>query len=253
MNGDIICELQEVIVPSRRDADVESISAVNWTVRKHDFWIVGGLQGAGKSDLMFMLAGLTKPINGCYRLFGQDMAENFGDEFLPNRLRFGMVFDDARLLSHLTVAENVALPARYHHNLTADEVETWVAALMRATDVFAFASSTPSVVARPWRRRVALARALALKPEVLFLENPLRGLDARYAAWWVAFTQQLWRGHDLMSGKPMTIVASTDEFRPWRTSGAQFATLHNRKFEAIGDVAPEDDIRMTRVVQAEKS
>jgi ABC-type transporter Mla maintaining outer membrane lipid asymmetry ATPase subunit MlaF len=253
MNGDVIFELQEVTVPSRRDADVESIFPVNWTVRKHEFWIVGGLQGAGKSDLMFMLAGLTKPIDGCYRLFGQDMGQNFGDEFLPNRLRFGMVFDDARLLSHLTVAENVALPARYHHNLTGEEVESWVAALLRATDVFAFAGSTPSVVARHWRRRAALARALALKPEVLFLENPLRGLDARHDAWWVAFVQQLWRGHDLMSGKPMTIVASTDEFRPWRNSGAQFATLHNRKFEAIGEVAPEDDIRMARVVQAEKS
>jgi ABC-type transporter Mla maintaining outer membrane lipid asymmetry ATPase subunit MlaF len=250
MNGDVIFELRDVAVPSRRDADIESIPKMNWSVRKHEFWIVGGLQGAGKSDLMFMLAGLTKPIDGCFTLFGQDMGQHFGDEFLPNRLRIGMVFDDARLFNHLTIAENVALPARYHHNLTAEEVEAWTVALLRATDVLEFASNTPSMVSRQWRLRAALARALALKPEVLFLENPLRGLDARHTAWWLTFVQQLWRGHDLMSGKPMTIVASTDEFRPWRSSGAQFATLHDRKFEVIGDVAPEDDIRMARVLAA---
>jgi len=251
MNDEIIFEMRDVTVPSRRDAEAPSITGVNWTVRKHECWVVGGLQGAGKSDLMFVLAGLTKPLAGSFTLFGQDMTQHFGDEFLPNRRRLGLVFDDARLLNHLTVAENVALPARYHHNLTVEEVEGWTLALLRATDVLAFANSTPSVVARHWRRRAALARALALKPEVLFLENPLRGLDARHTAWWTAFTRELWRGHDLMSGRPMTIVASTDEFRPWRNSGAQFATLHARRFDVLGDTAPEDDTQMTRAVATE--
>lgn len=251
MNGDLVFEMRDVTVPSRHDSELPSLHHVNWSVRKDEFWIVGGLQGSGKSDLMFMLSGLTKPIDGCFELFGQNMAQHFGDEFLPNRRRIGMVFDDARLLNHLSIAENVALPARYHHNLLAEEVEAWTTALLRATDVVAFADSTPSVVARNWRRRAALARALALKPEVLFLENPLRGLDVRHIAWWVEFVQRLWRGHDLMSGKPMTIVASTDEFRPWRNAGAQFATLHERKFETLGTAAPEDDTRMTRASMAE--
>jgi ABC-type transporter Mla maintaining outer membrane lipid asymmetry ATPase subunit MlaF len=244
MNGETIIQLNDVAVPSRRDSEVTVIEHVNWLVREREFWIVGGLQGAGKSDLMFMLAGLTKPLAGSYQLFDQDMGQHFGDEFLPSRLRVGMVFDDARLLTHLTLAENVALPARYHHDLHAQEAELWIQALLKATDIVEFANNMPSVVARHWRRRAALARALALKPEVLLLENPLRGLDARHAAWWVAFVEKLWRGHDLMSGKPMTVIVSTDEFRPWRSSGAQFATLHERKFETIGTSAPEDDIRM---------
>jgi ABC-type transporter Mla maintaining outer membrane lipid asymmetry ATPase subunit MlaF len=172
------------------------------------------------------------------------MGQHFGDEFLPHRLRIGMVFDDARLLNHLTFAENVALPACYHHNLHAAEAEAWTTALLKATDIVEFANNTPSVVGRHWRRRAALARALALRPEVLFLENPLRGLDARHTAWWVNFVQALWRGHDLVRGKSMTIVASADEFRPWRNSGAQFATVHEKKFEVCGKVAPEDDERM---------
>ena len=247
MKGDPIIELRDVTVPSRRDADVATIEGVNWTVREDEFWIVGGLQGSGKSDLMFMLAGLTKPKSGAYRLFEQDMTQRFGDEFLPCRLRVGMVFDDARLLNHLTIAENVALPACYHNDLHPEEVEGWLTALLKATDIMEFADSTQSVLGRQWRRRAALSRALALRPEVLLLENPLRGLDARHTAWWTGFIKELWRGHDLMRGEAMTIIVSTDEFRPWRDAGAQFATLHQKAFETIGETAPEDDTRMRHV------
>lgn len=241
----VVAELDQVTVPTRRDVEAPSLTEVTWTVREGEFWVVGGLQGAGKSDLMFMLAGLTRPLAGRYLLLGQDMAQRFGDEFLPNRLRVGMVFDDARLLNHLTLAENVALPVRYHQNAHAAEAASWVEALMRATDIFEFADNTPGAVARHWRRRAALARALAMRPDVLFLENPLRGLDARHTAWWIDFVGQLWRGHHLLGGKRLTITASADEFRPWRNTGAQFAMLHARKLQVLGAAAPEDDTRMT--------
>ena len=97
MSAEFIFELRDVAVPSRRDSDITTIKGVNWSVREREFWVVGGLQGAGKSDLMFMLGGLTKPLAGRYTLFEQDMGAHFGDEFLPNRLRVGIVFDDARL------------------------------------------------------------------------------------------------------------------------------------------------------------
>ncbi len=244
MSAEVILEMREVTVPSRRDAEKPSLERVNWSVREGEFWVAGGLQGAGKSDLVFMLAGITKPLRGSYMLFGQDMGQHFGDKFLPSRLRVGMVFDDARLLNHLTFADNIALPFRYHENLHAVDADSWVEALLKATDIVQFAHNTPSMVARHWRRRAALARALALRPEVLFLENPLRGLDWRHTAWWIDFVRALWQGHDLMRGKPMTIVASTDEFRPWGKSGAQFATLNESKFEMTGNVVPADELPM---------
>lgn len=240
MNAEPIIEMQDVTVPSRRDSDSVSIEGMDWIVREREFWIVGGMQGSGKSDLMFMLAGLTKPLHGRYSLYGQDMTQRFGDEFLPCRLRIGMVFDDARLFNHLTIAENVALPVRYHNDLHAAEAGEWVKAVLKATDIAEFASNTPSVLARNWRRRAALARALALRPELLLLENPLRGLDARHTAWWIEFVKKLSGGHDLMSGRAMTVVVSTDEFYPWRDTGAQFGTLDEKKFTAVGNNAPED-------------
>lgn len=249
MKEEPIIELRDVTVPSRRDTETAVIEGVNWKVREDDFWIVGGLQGSGKSDLMFMLAGLTKPSRGAYSLFGQDMTRHFGDEFLPSRLRVGMVFDDARLLNHLNIAENVSLPACYHNDLRPEEVEGWLTELLMATDIPEFAGTMPSVLARQWRRRAALARALSLRPELLLLENPLRGLDARHKAWWISFVKSLWRGHDLLRGKAMTVIVSTDEFRPWREVGAQFATLHQKVFETIGETAPEDDIQMRHAVE----
>ena len=228
------------MVPSRRDAEAPVLDDVNWSVGAGEFWVVGGLQGSGKSDLMFMLGGLTKPLGGCYELFGQDMAQHFGDEFLPNRLRVGVVFDDARLFGGLTVAENVALPIRYHQNISAEQSASWIGALLKGTEIAEFAGEQPSAMSRTWRRRAALARALALRPEVLFLENPLRGLDARHVVWWVTFIVNLVRGHALMAGRRLTVVASTDEFRPWVETGAQFAELRGRKFSVVGATAPED-------------
>ncbi len=253
MSGEPIIELRAVAVPSRREGGCISSEDVNWTVREKEFWVVGGPQGSGKSDLMFLLAGLKRPASGVYKLFGQDMSQHFGDEFLPCRLRVGLVFDDARLLNQLTIADNVALPARYHNDLHADEAETWAGALLQATGLGEFAGQTPSMLASNWRRRAALARALALRPEVLVLENPLRGLDARHAAWWIDFVPQLWRGHELLRGQAMTVILSTDEFQPWRAAGAQFATLEldSRKFVLAGEHAPEDEWSLPQAADEE--
>lgn len=253
MTAENILELRAVAVPARRDRQFVSLEGVDWTVRAGEFWIVGGPQGSGKSDLLFVLAGLAKPLGGHGTLFGQDMDASFGDEHLPHRLRAGLVFDDARLFHHLTIAENIALPVRYHQNLHAEEVEPWVAALLRATELTEFADHTPGMVTRGWRRRAALARALALRPEMLFLENPLRGLDAPHAAWWIRFVQQLWRGHELMSGRGLTVIATTDEFQLWQKSGAQFATLSGGKFIMAGLRAPADEAPQPDAVAAQEN
>lgn len=253
MNAETILDLREVAVPSRRDRLIVSIQGVDWTVRAGEFWLVGGPQGAGKSDLLFVLAGLAPPLSGHAMLFGQDMSTHFGDERLAHRLRAGLVFDDARLFHQLTIAENIALPARYHQNLHAEEVDSWVGTLLRATELTEFANHTPGMISGGWRRRAALARALALLPEVLFLENPLRGLDVLHASWWIRFVHQLWRGHELMGGRGLTVIATTDELQPWQKSGAQFATLSGGKFTVAGLHAPEDEVPQLDVIAAQEN
>jgi ABC-type transporter Mla maintaining outer membrane lipid asymmetry ATPase subunit MlaF len=102
----------------------------------------------------------------------------------------------------------------------------------------------PTYVSANWLKRAALARALILKPEVLLLDNPLGGLDARHSRWWLHFLDELWRGHEWLGGKPMTIIATTDDLRPWRNDVRRFALLKDKQFSPLGswnEVAAADE------------
>src|SRR5262245_42760340 len=107
-------ELHDVTVTALRDANVTVLEGVNWTMAVGDFWAVAGLLRAGKSELMALAAGLTRRARGSCRLFGRELVAGFEHERLSLRLRGGLVFDGGQLLHHLTLAENIALPLRYH-------------------------------------------------------------------------------------------------------------------------------------------
>src|SRR5438876_5384484 len=104
-----VIEMENVAVGAMRDQSTMVVEEINWTVAAGDYWVVAGLQGAGKSDFLMMTAGLMPPAEGNYRLFGEEMPI-FDEGRLRHRLRLGLVFDGGQLLNHLTVWENVALP-----------------------------------------------------------------------------------------------------------------------------------------------
>ena len=136
-----------------------------------------------------------------------------------------------------TVAENVALPLRYHRNLSIEEVGPSVGELLELTELTPHARERPSTLGRNWQRRAALARALALRPEVLLLDTPLTGMDSRQQIWWLNLLGQLSRGHAFYSGRPITIIVTTSNLRDWCGQAHQFALLHARKFSVLGDWA----------------
>ena len=103
-------------------------------------------------------------------------------------------------------------------------------ALLELLELTPLADFTPANVAANWRQRAALARALILKPELLLLDNPLAGLGTRHRQWWLRFLDQLWRGHEWFGGRPMTLVVTTDDLRPWQIAQRKFALLHEKKF-----------------------
>jgi ABC-type transporter Mla maintaining outer membrane lipid asymmetry ATPase subunit MlaF len=235
--------MRGVGVSAMRDASVIVLEDVNWTVARGEFWVVGGPQHSGKSDLTLLAAGLMPPADGRCEIFGRD-PQTFGEAQLAERLRVGFVPEEGRLFSHLTLAENVALPLRYHKNLAPDAAAAEVKALLDLMELTPFADLTPANVAANWRRRAALARALILKPELLLLDNPLGGLASRHFFWWLRFLDQLWRGHEFLGGQPMTISATTDDFRPWRNLPHRFAVLRDGQFIPLGswrDVEISDD------------
>jgi ABC-type transporter Mla maintaining outer membrane lipid asymmetry ATPase subunit MlaF len=228
-----VIEMRGVGVGSMRDPDRVVVEDVNWSVAPGEFWAVGGLQGTGKSDLLLLTGGLAAPVRGTYSLFGALMPI-FEDQHLNERLRLGIVFDSGRLFNHLTVLENVSLPLRYHRNLTPADAEPEARRMLTLCELEAWADSTPGAIGRNGQKRVGLARALMLKPDVLLLDNPLAGLDLRHRAWWLGFLGQLSKGHEWLNGRPMTLVVAADDLRPWQNRARQFAVLKNRRLVILG-------------------
>jgi ABC-type sulfate/molybdate transport systems ATPase subunit len=183
--------------------------------------------------LLLHAAGLMTPAQGSCHVFGCD-TKNFDEAQIAERLRVGFVFADGKLFNQFTVAENVALPLRYHQNLSDADTARAVKTLLELTELAPFADATPGNIAASWRQRAALARALALKPEVLLLDNPNGGLMTRTRQWLLDFLEQLNHGHEFFGGRPMTIVATSDDLRAWQNPKRKFAALHEGTFTELG-------------------
>ncbi len=231
-SAETLIEVQNGAVASLRHPEVIVLEQVNWTICRGDFWVVAGLQGAGKSDLLAMLAGLTNPAEGKYFFAGQEMRTDYSDEQAAERLRIGLVFDGGQLLNHLTVLENVALPLMYHRN--SPQAGAQLDKLLDMTQLTGQAHRLPGAINRSARQRAGLARALTLQPEVLLLDNPLTGLDPREIGWWLRMCEQLLQGHEWLGGRPTTLIATADNLDPWRTRATRFAILHNRRLTVMG-------------------
>lgn len=227
-------EMIHVTVGSVSHPDTVVLEDVNWKVAVGDYWVIGGLQASGKSDFLATAAGAMPPLGGTFRAFGQELGAGFEHHLLEARLKLGMVFGGGRLLNHLTIAENIALPIRYHHNLPVHEAEPRTHALLESIGLSGAADAMPGALRSNLRQRVGLARALALKPEVLLLDNPLAGLDPREIGWWLDFIDQLSAGHPIVDSRPVTLIVTDDNFRAWRERARQFAVLNNRTLVITG-------------------
>jgi len=225
--------MRGVAIAAMRDPTINVAANVNWTVNAGEFWVVGAPQHSGKTDFLMTAGGIMSPAAGEYLLLGERMPI-FEEAQMAHRLKLGFVFDGGQLLGQLTVAENIALPLQYHRRLPPDEVSARVRELVEAMELTPWADVTPANVGRSWRQRAGLARALVLQPEVLLLDSPLTGLDARHTAWWLGFLGELSRGHRIADGKPITIVVTADDLRPWRRLAGHVACLAAQRLTVLG-------------------
>jgi ABC-type transporter Mla maintaining outer membrane lipid asymmetry ATPase subunit MlaF len=228
-----VLRMEQVAVGALQDPATVLVEDVNWTVEPGDYWVLAGLQGSGKSDFLMMAASLMAPVRGDYWLFGEPMPI-FDEARLKTRLRVGLVFDGGQLFNHLTVRENIALPLRYHRNVGKLEAEQEAQPWLEALELAPWADTTPGAIGRNWQKRVGLARALILQPEVLLVDNPLGGLDLRHSNWWLDFLDQLAKGHPRLQNRPMTLIVSAANLQPWRGRARQFAVLRERRFSVLG-------------------
>ncbi|MFT7669038.1 MAG: phospholipid/cholesterol/gamma-HCH transport system ATP-binding protein [Planctomycetota bacterium] len=135
------------------------------------FVILGG-SGCGKTTLLQTLVGLQAPIRGAMDLLGQGPADL--DNGLPP---FGVAFQAGALLGSMTLLENVSLPMHRWTDLPADAIEALAAARLRIVGLAGFEQHLPAEVSGGMLKRAGIARALAMEPRMLFLDEPSAGLD----------------------------------------------------------------------------
>ncbi len=136
-----------------------------------------GTSGGGKSTLLKILIGALKPDEGEIVFRNQDITKLSGRDLDPYRKKMGMLFQHGGLLNSLTVGENIALPIREHTSLDESIIKIMVKMKLDLVGLRDFERLQPSQLSGGMLKRVALARALALDPELVFFDEPTSGLD----------------------------------------------------------------------------
>jgi len=140
------------------------------------FTILGG-SGSGKSVCLKHMVGLLKPDAGRVRVLGEDVTEWSEQRLIPIRRQISMVFQGAALFDSLSVYENVAYPLREHRDWSEERVAGRVAACLEAVGMPEAGALMPAELSGGMRKRVGVARSIALEPQVILYDEPTTGLD----------------------------------------------------------------------------
>ncbi len=200
--------------------------------------VVGG-SGSGKSVLLRSIVGLLQPTAGTVRVFGEELPALSDERRSQMERRFGVLFQRGALFSSLTVAENVALPLIEHGGLDREDATRMAGVKLALVGLPRDAAhKAPSALSGGMVKRAALARALALDPEILFLDEPTAGLDPISAA---AFDQLLLT---LRNALGLTVFLVTHDLDTLYTVCDRVAVISQKKVLVVGPlevVAATDD------------
>ena len=150
---------------------------VSFTVAPGEVFVIMGDSGCGKSTMLKHMIGLIRPACGEVLYDGRDFWSGGEDARTAIRRRFGVLFQSGALWSSMTLAENVALPLSLYTQLHPDEVADLVSLKLALVGLRGFEDYYPSQISGGMRKRAGLARAMALDPDILFLDEPSAGLD----------------------------------------------------------------------------
>jgi phospholipid/cholesterol/gamma-HCH transport system ATP-binding protein len=172
--GQALVELRDV---HYRVGSRALFSGVNVTVQRGSITAVMGPSGTGKTTLLRLITGQIAPSAGTVTVFGRDLATLRRADVFAMRKRMGMLFQNGALLTDLDVFENVAFPLREHTRLPETVLRTLVLMKLQAVGLRGAATLMPQQLSGGMARRVALARAIVMDPEILIYDEPFVGLD----------------------------------------------------------------------------
>jgi phospholipid/cholesterol/gamma-HCH transport system ATP-binding protein len=226
MSGEPIIEIERL---NTRFGAAVVHEDVSLSVRRGEIFALVGASGCGKSTLLRAAIALVAPSSGSIRVFGQEVTGLSDEEALPLRRRWGVMFERGALFSSLTVTENVAMVIE-EHVATGARLAAELAALKIAlTGLPADAGPKyPAELSGGMRKRAALARALALDPELLFLDEPTAGLDPLSASGIDELVRQL---RDALG---LTILMVTHDLDLLWRAADRVGVLHEGRILGLG-------------------
>lgn len=170
-----LVELRDLHV---RFDDQQVLRGINLNIPRGQTLAVIGESGCGKTVLLKTIIGLVQPTEGQVLFAGRDLAKLNEREITETRTHFGFLFQQAALFDSLTVGQNIAFPLRQHKKLAQDELRERVLNLVDEVGLArSVISKKPAELSGGMRKRVGLARALAMEPEILLYDEPTTGLD----------------------------------------------------------------------------
>ena len=205
------------------------LDGVSLETRDGEFLALLGPSGSGKTTLLRILAGLEAPDSGAVSLDGEDFLK-----LTPRQRRVGFVFQHFALFRHMSVEANVAFGLEVRPRAERPpkaEIDRRVMALLRLTRIEALATRHPSQISGGERQRVAVARALAVEPQLLLLDEPFGALDARVRA---ELRGELRRIHDETGITTLLVTHDQDEAM---TLADRVAVMNEGRIEQVGTPA----------------
>jgi phospholipid/cholesterol/gamma-HCH transport system ATP-binding protein len=169
-----VVELQDVVM---RFGDKGVLDHVSLTIAPQERLVIIGQSGAGKTTILRLILGILKPNAGSVFFEHHEISRMNDHQLEDVRMRIGMVYQDAALLSSLTVHENLALPLQELTNKTPAEIDKLVDEKLEMVELTGEDKLMPFELSGGMRKRVGLARALMMEPELILFDEPTQGLD----------------------------------------------------------------------------